>query len=292
MLPGQLEDELCQILSRYRGEAVSMFAPSAVGGGSINHALKIRTTAGHFFLKYNDNGRYPGMFEAEAKGLKLLSAAASMKVPEVIATGISGNTAWLLLEYLETGPEKPYFWEDFGQSLAALHAHSAEKFGLDHDNYIGSLAQSNKSHDSWVSFFTGERLIVQTRLARDAGLLDRSQLQAFDRLYIRLDDILPEEPPALLHGDLWSGNYLSGAHGKACLIDPAVYYGHREMDIAMTRLFGGFHFNFYAAYTKSWPLEAGWQARVEICNLYPLLVHLNLFGSGYLGSIQSVLRKF
>lgn len=291
-LPVTLEQAVSLELSQYLGKPVVLYAPSALGGGSINHALRLRSSAGDFFLKWNDAHLYPGMFEAEARGLGLLTASNKIKIPKVIASGKTGTYTWLLLEFISSGKERQDFWEDFGQSLASLHSQTSRSFGLDHDNYIGSLSQSNKQHPGWSDFFIEERLQIQSRLARDAGLLDSTTSRKLEHLYKRMDDIFPQEPPSLIHGDLWSGNFMVGDDGHVCLIDPAVYYGHREMDIAMTKLFGGFHFNFYGAYTKSRPLEAGWQSRVDICNLYPLMVHLNLFGKGYLGSIERTLEKF
>jgi fructosamine-3-kinase len=155
---------------------------------------------------------------------------------------------------------------------------------------MGSLPQSNKKHSDWISFFVEERLEKQVSLAHE--YLSSSNFSAFNRLYKRLGELIPPEPPALLHGDLWGGNYMVSSDGKACLIDPAVYYGHREIDIAMTTLFEGFDGDFYASYHEEYPLEKGWRDRLDIFNLYPLLIHLNLFGSGYLGSIERILKRF
>jgi fructosamine-3-kinase len=179
---------------------------------------------------------------------------------------------------------------DFGRSLARLHRHTTGYFGHELDNYMGSLPQSNKKHTSWNSFFVEERLKRQVSLAN--VYFSSSDFAAFERLYVRLDELLPVEPPALLHGDLWGGNYMVAPDGKACLIDPAVYYGHREVDIAMTTLFGGFDESFYTSYLEEYPLEKGWQKRLDIFKLYPLLIHLNLFGSVYLESILSIIRRF
>ena len=180
--------------------------------------------------------------------------------------------------------------QDFGQSLARLHRHTAGYFGHTMDNYMGSLPQCNTRHENWNSFFVEERLTRQVDLAR--GYFSVSDLAAFERLYSRMDDLIPVESPALIHGDLWGGNYMVGADGKACLIDPAAYHGHREADIAMTTLFSGFDDPFYLAYNEEYPLEKGWRERLDIFKLYPLLIHLNLFGSGYLGSVLSIIRNF
>jgi len=184
------------------------------------------------------------------------------------------------------------YWTDFGHKLAGLHRCSKENFGLDHDNYIGSLPQSNGSSSTWVEFFINQRLRVQLTLAKNGNNIPSQLLQSFDKLIQKIPDWLPEEKPALLHGDLWSGNVMVGSDGKVCLIDPAVYYGHREIELAFTTLFGGFDQSFYHAYNEEFPLAQGYEDRFDIYNLYPLLVHVNLFGSSYLSGIQTILDRF
>ena len=263
-----------------------------VSGGCINNAAKLVTNEGHFFVKWNDTRKYPGMFESEMKGLALLYESQCISVPKPLFTGNAEGDSFLLMAFVEGSRQKIDFWEDFGVALASLHKNANAQFGLNHDNYIGSLLQSNTSCNFWTDFFINQRLDKQLALAFDSKMLNKAVLKNFENLYRRLPDIFPEEPPALLHGDLWRGNYIPGEKGEACIIDPAVYYGHREMDLAMSKLFGGFSSAFYQGYHNSFPLENDWQNRVEICNLYPLLVHLNLFGEGYLSSIQTVIRRF
>ncbi|MEJ2596144.1 MAG: fructosamine kinase family protein, partial [bacterium] len=187
---------------------------------------------------------------------------------------------------------KPDFWEEFARLLAELHKNTQPYFGLDHDNYIGSLVQSNFRHDAWTDFYREQRLEPQLRLAREAGHFNRNVTRAFDRFYHRIERIFPAEPPALLHGDLWSGNFMVNENGSAVIIDPAIYYGHREMDLGMSMLFGGFDRRFYSAYDQHFPLEPGWQERMDYCNLYPLLVHVNLFGGGYVQQVEQIIRRF
>lgn len=250
------------------------------------------TNHGDFCLKFNLGSKYPGMFSAEANGLKKLKEAGEIKVPDVIVTGSSGQYDFLLLEFIHGGKSDRDLMEEFGRSLARLHRHSENFFGGDSDNYMGALPQSNRKHDDWSSFFIEERLEKQVQLARSFGYLKEGIYQSFQRLYSKLESLFPKENPALLHGDLWNGNWMVDTTGKACLIDPAVYYGHREIDLAMTLLFGGFDPSFYFAYHQEFPLEKEWRMRCDICNLYPLLVHLNLFGTGYLGQIEAIVRKF
>lgn len=292
MVPGTIKTGIEARLAQDKGRPVTIKSTASIGGGCINHASEIVTTSGRHFLKYNLASKYPDMFEKEALGLKLLASAGNLRVPEVVFHSTAGEYAFLLLEMIESGSRQPDFWTDFGSSLAALHGHSTGMFGLDHDNYMGSLRQSNRFHTGWCDFFVAERLEPQLKLARDEGQIAASTIKSFENLYRKLPELIPEEKPALIHGDLWSGNYMVSEQGKACLIDPAVHYGHRESDIAMTKLFGGFPEEFYSAYNSAWPLEKGWQQRIDILNLYPLLIHVNLFGGSYLRDVQNIIRHF
>lgn len=287
-----LKDNIERTLAEQTGETVAIRCVRSIGGGCINNAQKLETTAGSFFIKTNDATRYPGMFEAEAKGLEMLKSAGAIRVPDVVACGKAGSQSFIILEFIDSGARTKTFWEKFGQSLANLHRHTSHQFGFDHDNYIGSLKQINKRHDDWKSFFVEERLHKQAQLAVDNGLLSKKHIRQFESLYRKLEDLLPKEPPALLHGDLWSGNFMTADYGEACIIDPAIYYGHREMEIAFTQLFGGFDARFYEAYHEAFPLQPGFDSRKEICNLYPLLVHVNLFGGGYAASVETLLARY
>ena len=281
-----------QILSEKFCKPVFVESVHSIGGGCINETAKVKTSAGIFFAKWNDAKKYPGMLETEANGLRLLKGAAAISVPEVITPKTIGNTQYLILEYIDSAVKQKNFWIDFGKSLAKLHKNTSEKFGLDHDNYIGSLPQSNCQHLKWSEFFVLERLEPQIRLARNNKRIGNSILRQFGKLFSQLEKIFPEEKPSLLHGDLWIGNYMIGNKGKPFIIDPAVYFGHREIDLGMTKLFGGFSSEFYESYHEQFPLEKDWQKRTDICNLYPLMVHVNLFGGSYSSQIESTLRRF
>ncbi|MCX6285387.1 MAG: fructosamine kinase family protein [Bacteroidetes bacterium] len=263
-----------------------------LGGGSINEVYVLNTTLGQFCLKYNNNASFPKMFETEASGLELLSMARAIKVPKVILQDNLTDYSFILLEFINSTRQSNEFFKNFGRSLTCLHRNKSELYGLDYNNYMGSLPQNNCYHSDWVDFFVEERLDKQVRLAIQKSLIDTSAEKLFEKLYLRLSELLPEEPACLVHGDLWSGNYIVSDDGKACLIDPAVYYGNREVDIAMSTLFGGFSPEFYTSYHEEYPLIQGWKERLDLYNLYPLLIHLNLFGSSYLGSILSTLRRF
>lgn len=263
-----------------------------VGGGDINEAAVVELgDGGHAFVKWHR--RAPtGMFEAEARGLAWLAEPASLRVPEVLAVGHDDETEtdFLVLELLETAPRAIDFDERLGRGLAALHHAGAPRFGFEEDNFIGRLPQSNALRDDWATFYRECRLEPQITRAR--GLLDRDLRRRLDALLDRLVDVVgPAEPPARLHGDLWSGNHLSDEAGLPALIDPAVYGGHREIDLAMMQLFGGFGSRVFAAYDEAFPLTEGWEDRVPLYQLYPLLVHVNLFGGGYLGSVDRALSR-
>jgi fructosamine-3-kinase len=292
MIPKPLSERLLELLSQQTGKETEIINSSSVGGGCINNAMKVETNEGGFFLKWNDAKRFPRMFEAEAKGLALLKPANAISIPEVIATGEAENYSFILMEFIEAGSRQKNFWQHFGTALARLHQHTSEVFGLDHDNYIGSLPQSNTQKKAWTDFFISERLEKQLALAVSSGAINNSITQQFNNLFKRLPELIPAEPPSLLHGDLWSGNFMTGADGNAVLIDPAVYYGHREMDLAMTKLFGGFSHEFYEAYHDAFPLQPGFSSRMDIHNLYPLLVHVNLFGGGYVQEVKNILGDF
>lgn len=269
---------------------VRSIAPSP--GGSINETYRINTSSGDFFLKYNLSKKYPEMFELEMKGLKLLTSTNTVHIPEVFIAGYSGIYSYLILEYEERANPQNNFWIVFADQLANLHQNSASYFGLDHDNYIGSLKQSNSKTPDYLSFFINQRLSPLLKSAIDIKLLTHKDLVQFEKLLTRLSGLVTIENPALIHGDLWSGNIIVNHNGLPCLIDPAVYYGHRESEIAMTKLFGGFPNLFYEIYNEVFPMEKGWEERIEIQQLYPLLVHVNLFGHSYVSQVRRIINKF
>lgn len=265
---------------------------TSISGGCINDAIKIETNKAPYFVKWNSD-RFDKMFEAEKKGLELLKNPDVIDVPQVICSSeTTKNTIFIVLEWIEASLKKSAYWSEFGINLAKLHKVNHELYGLDHDNYIGSLVQFNKQNDNWINFFIEQRIEKQIETAFNKNLLSTSQLNHFQNLYNQLENIFPVEPASLLHGDLWSGNVITNNKGSACIIDPAVYFGNREMELAFTTLFGGFDPDFYKAYHETYPLEPGFQNRKDIYNLYPLLVHLNLFGNSYLGGIIQIIKKF
>jgi fructosamine-3-kinase len=258
-------------------------------GGDINEASILTfETGSKYFLKWNTSAS-DSMFETEAKGLELISnAKTELVIPDVILSGKS----FLLMSVIDHGSGNSDSDFNFGIELAKLHKHSSESFGLDHDNFIGKLYQKNTVHHNWADFFISERIEPQIKLGIDSGKFSNSIFGKIQRLSSNIDTIFPKEPSALLHGDLWSGNYMFTKNGKASIYDPAVYYGHREMDLSMTRLFGGFSSEFYGGYQSEYPLADGFQQRIDLCNLYPILVHANLFGGGYVNQALRIIDKY
>jgi len=286
-------DYLRAALSDRLGLPVQSVELLPIGGGSINQAFRLLVNRHQsFFCKVNDAQRFPYLFEKEKTGLTLLATQDIFRTPGVILCESTGNHQVLVLEWIEPGLKTGSFWQDFGQQLAALHRVSQPAFGWQEDNYMGALPQPNHPSPSWPDFFIQQRLAPQVQRAADRRLLRSTHLQQFETLYKQLPAIFPPVLPALLHGDLWSGNFLCDARHQPVLIDPAVYYGHPAADLAMTTLFGGFDPAFYASYFYHAPQPAHYLLQWDTCNLYPLLVHLNLFGMGYLADIEAILRPY
>ncbi|RZT96059.1 fructosamine-3-kinase [Ancylomarina subtilis] len=264
-----------------------------VGGGCISKSELLTFEKGSTcFIKTACSAS--DVFEKEAKGLQELKKAGCIRVPEVLFV----DKDCLLLEQIHIGEQGSDFFSNFGRQLARLHQYGALRFGFPQDNYIGATPQINTCNkveaENWCDFYYNKRLLYQYKLAEEKGLAGEELKNGFILLENRIEEILEgsEEKPALLHGDLWSGNFLCDSQSKACLIDPAVYYGHREAELAMTRLFGGFHASFYSAYQKSYPLPQGYDYRQNIYMLYHVLNHLNLFGTSYYGQAVKLLWSY
>ncbi len=288
-----MKDELNRLLEPLYGAKVeSSFAAS---GGCINQTQVLCLTNGkRVFMKQNSNPP-TDFFLAETKGLQLLAKTKNgPRIPKPVAIQSGSRPTFLLLEYIENSSEDKEFPERFARSLAELHRSSHEYFGLDHDNYIGSTPQKNTFEKDGITFFRNQRIDFQRKLARQSGLLPAAADKKLDLLCDNLGSFLniSGEIPALVHGDLWSGNYFSDSAGRPCIFDPAVYYGLREADLAMTELFGSLPQRFYDAYHEAFPLNPGYEERKDLYNLYHLLNHLNLFGSSYLSSVQQVIQRY
>lgn len=266
-------------------------AINPLSGGDINKVYKVACKEEHFVVKHNSRFRFPTMFELEAKGLKKLGNS-GVETPSVIDFFEYFDDQFLILEFIQEEVISSKFWVHFASDLSNLHRNTKSFFGLDRDNYIGSLEQRNDQKPTWEAFFISNRLQPLIKMAFDKNLLTKQHVADFEKLYNLFSELIPLEAPSLLHGDLWSGNLLCSIGQKPVFIDPAVYYGHREVDIAMTKMFGGFDSGYLDAYNERFPLEKGWEQRIPVHNLYPNLVHLVLFGRSYLGGIEQVLNRF
>lgn len=285
-------DELQSRLSAVFSRPVTIRLVSPVSGGSINSAWCLQTDEGKLMLKVNSKDAYPGMFRLEAEGLAAIRSTQTIAVPDVVLYGNFEANSFLIINWIDATRPTPQTSQQLGRQLAAMHRHTATHFGFSADNYMGSLPQSNRSHTTWSAFFINERLRPMVSLGVAKRLLNAQEAQSFEQLYQHLPALFDEEPPALLHGDLWGGNYLISSTGTPYLIDPAVSYGHREFDLAMTTLFGGFSEPFYEAYDEAHPLAPEWRTRTQLWNLYPLLMHLNVFGAGYLSQVREALHFY
>ncbi len=261
----------------------------SLGGGCIGNAMKVTVENGtSYFVKSYMNKK---MHEVEANGLSELKTANAIRIPRVVKF----NDNFLILEFIESAPKCSNFSEKFGRQFADMHRITSRKYGYFEDNFIGSTEQINvPQNESWSEFYFENRLMFQFRLAEKNGHSTNELKSGMKDIEKNIDKIIlgSEEKPTLLHGDLWGGNYIVDQRGNPVLIDPAVYYGHREADLAMTKLFGGFDPNFYSAYQEEFPLKEEWEYRENVYKLYHILNHLNLFGSGYYSQAMSLIKYY
>lgn len=265
-----------------------------ISGGCISNSSIVQTDSCKKYLLKMNNNVPENMFYKEAHGLKEIERSNSIRVPAVKL--VKDN--FILMEYIQEETKSKNFFEDFGLEFAKMHKHIGSSFGFYEDNYIGSTIQKNIPDDeekhNWAKFYFNKRLLFQFKLAEKNGYVDSALRKIFNQVENKIDEILisETEEPSLLHGDLWAGNYIVDENGRACLIDPAVYYGNREADLAMTKLFGGFTNEFYLSYNEFYPLKDGYKYRENIYKLYHVLNHLNLFGSGYYQQALSLIKFY
>lgn len=275
-------------LSQYLNE--ECVSKKEVSGGCVATAFVVSTAeSNRYFVKTGMQS--PKAFLCEANGLKALANSQTLCIPKVYFA----NENFLVLEYIEQAPKEPRFFENFGKQLALMHhQNTTTNFGFFEDNYVGNTPQVNLQTASWELFYREYRLRYQLDLLKQKGWLTKTLASFYNNLEVLVAKVLAdsEEPPALLHGDLWGGNYRTNSLGKACIYDPAVYFGHREAELAMTRLFGGFPEAFYQSYQQTYPLKKGWQNREGLYKLYPVLNHVNLFGKSYLQSAESLVENY
>lgn len=263
-----------------------------VSGGDINEAFRITTHTNEYFAKTNDIEQAFAMLESEARTLKLFSKIEGINVPAVRQKGKYGNIAFLILNWIESGTKTETYDFDFAMMLSRLHRTENAEFGFEFDNYIGSLLQINTWNKNWLDFYYQFRIVNQLKLAIDAGKIGSEYHRKLDIMFKNISLEFPHVVPSLLHGDLWAGNHMSDKQGKPVFIDPAACYGHREMDLAMMKLFGGFSDDIFRYYYEIFPNEYHWQERLQFYQLYYILVHVNLFGGSYINSAKSIIDRF
>lgn len=286
-------EHLPQILAAYKNQKFDDFSP--LSGGDINEVYRVPYGDDFVVVKINHQHKFPKMLEKEALALRYYhNKVDDSHYPQPLKWGEVNNVQFLILKYIDPSMDKTNVigQEKLGELLAKQHRVSNNYFGWEYDNYIGSLKQKNTKHSSWSLFYAENRLLVQSRMAYDANKLNLKEIKGIEKLCLKLSSIFPVEQPSLLHGDLWGGNYFLTKEYEPFLYDPAIYFGHREMDIGMTQLFGGFSQAFINTYNQNFPLEKGWEDRLIYSQLYPNLVHLNLFGESYHNCVYRAIQLF
>ncbi|WP_313385979.1 fructosamine kinase family protein [Chishuiella sp.] len=282
-----------EILERLKQLNLGIETIVPIKGGDINDAFRIESFNKKYFLKVNSATNFPNLFIKEARALNTIKETKTFPIPKVLNLGEVGKDfQYLLLEWIEPSTPTVVNWEKLGRNLAKLHQNTNNQFGWSEDNYIGIVLQPNKFEDNWNDFYAQNRILPMMKLLKNKQLITSKQIKSAENLCKQFDSIFPKEKPALIHGDFWNGNIISGVKGEFNLIDPAIYYGNREMDIAMAKLFGGFDDTFFDAYQEITPLEPGYEERLPVTQLFPLLIHAYLFEGYYVKDVQTILKKF
>jgi fructosamine-3-kinase len=282
-----------KIIQQHIGENAEVKDLEFFYGGNFNLAVRVQLqNSDEYFIKWNQ-GDHQGLFEAEAKNLELVGKTGTISFPSVIGVGSMEEKEYLMMECIPSGEKAVNYWVDFGEKLAHLHKNTSPKgHGLEYTNYLGAAPQINNWNKDGVAFFIENRLRKQLEQAVYDRKIDSVLETKFEVLFEKLPDLLPTESSALIHGDLWSGNAMTNPAGLITLVDPACYYGLREAEIAFTTMFGGFDEGFYEAYNANFPIQKGFHERIPLYNLYPLLVHVNLFGEGYLPAVKKIVESY
>lgn len=282
-----------EILERLKQLNLGIDSIVPIKGGDINDAFRLESFDKKYFLKVNSANNFPHLFKKEARALEAIKKTKTFSVPKVVNVGEAGKDfQYLLLEWMETSTPTVVNWENLGKYLAKLHQNTSKQFGWSEDNYIAIVVQPNSLTDSWSEFYAKNRIMPMMKLLQNKQLINSKQIKSAENLCKQLNSIFPEEKPALLHGDFWNGNILANKKGEFSVIDPAIYYGHREMDLAIAKLFGGFDDVFFDAYHENNPLAPNFEERLPIAQLFPLLIHAYLFEGYYVKDVQTILKKF
>ncbi|WP_274475722.1 fructosamine kinase family protein [Mangrovimonas aestuarii] len=284
-----LDKDLIQKLSTILEETVLEI--STMPGGDISSIFKLKTPSRLLVIKLHNGELGHQILQSEKLALKTIASTKTIATPKIYSSGILDNKAYLVMECINSKTPTSDNQERLGHDLATLHKITSDNFGFIENNFIGSLPQSNTNHDNWIDFYINERLFPQLKTAEKKGLLNFSNIPQINTMASVCKELMPEVVPSLLHGDLWSGNFMIDQNGTPYLIDPSVYFGHNEVDIAMSKLFGGFSESFYEAYHRHFPKTQYFSERIQLYQLYYLLVHLNLFGRSYYPSVKGILSR-
>jgi fructosamine-3-kinase len=284
--------QLKMVLDKLLLKPVQVYSIHHLGGGEVNYAYRVITDKGVYFVKVHDSKNYPRFFEKELNGLLALKETNTIDVCEPIGTMEIGSNSFLALDYEDAAPMAVNFWEQLGNDMASLHCQTNRYFGFVEDNFLGQCLQINHRMTNWGQFYIKNRLLPNVRAVAEKHLMDANEIKLFEKFFNLVEFAFPEEQPSLLHGDFWKEHVISNAEGKPCLLNPAVYYGHREMDIAKTKMVGTFPQGFYDAYNAAYPLQKDWEDRLDFCKMYYHLVNLNIYGSAYLQNVQQILHKW
>lgn len=262
-----------------------------VTGGDINDAYHVKLNEGQRFIKVNKSESALSMFETEFNGLKFLKEH-SIKVPKPYKYGKIGDWSYLIISWIDQNHFGAFSDEEFAESLSSLHCNTNDKFGFIHDNFIGTLPQINTLSVDWLEFYYEYRIIPQIKMAVNNGRLNQMYVKKIDSVFHNVSKDMPRVIPSLLHGDLWHGNFLTDTDGNTVFIDPAIYFGHHEIDLAMMKLFGGWDDRVFRLYGSLTDLASNWKDRLKFYQLYYLLVHLNLFGGSYVNNVTSIIDYY
>lgn len=274
------------------GAGIQIYSFHHEGGGEINQSYKVIADKGVFYVKVHDSSKYPKLFEREMFGLQTLRKTHTVEVVEPFGITEMAGMNFFFTDYVESAPESQNFWSDLGERLAHLHMNSNRYFGFQEDNFIGNQIQINHRSGNWGQFFIRNRLLPNVRTASENQMLNDREIRKFDKYFSMVEVLFPEEEPSLIHGNLWREHIMVGSKGNAVVSNPSCYFGHREMDIAMTMSVGQFPEAFYEAYHATFPLEKEWKTRIEFCLMYYHLVNLNTYGSPYLSNVLDNLNKW
>jgi fructosamine-3-kinase len=280
------------ILAKHIGATATIDDLQFFYGGNFNLAVRVKSEKSEYFIKWTQ-GEHQGLFEAEAKNLALIHHSGAIDVPGVLGVGSHDEKEYLMMDCIQSAEKSTHYWSDFGGKLAHLHQqHATQGHGLSYDNFLGAAKQINSWELDGVQFFIQNRLKKQVDNAIYHRRISAEMEAQFESLYEKLPQLIPNESSSLLHGDLWSGNAMVNAKGEITLVDPCTYFGLREVELAFTTMFGGFPTEFYEAYHRTFPIEKDFHKRIPLYNLYPLMVHVNLFGEGYLPAVNKILSSY